>query len=66
MKIYLNKVSNFMVQYHKGAFPSQRLGQAFVNEFLEPIRGEETQELFYSDDNKATKIIYEKFTGLDE
>ena len=66
MKVYLNKVTKFVNDYHRGRYPGQRLGQAFVNEFLTDIRGEETQELFYTNDKKATSIIFENFTTLDE
>jgi len=54
----------FQIAFWKDhAFPHQRMGQAFCNQFMDTIgRGDHTQELFYtSSTSRAEDLIFEHF-----
>ena len=62
-KINSRQLYDFMVRY-KSMYPHERLGQAFVNEFL---IDRQDPDLFYEEDRtKAEKIIADKYVNWED
>lgn len=60
MKLSAHEIVNFYMRWRKGAFPHQRLGQAFVNEFLKEADPMDTGRLFYKSNNTdSLRYIWE-------
>lgn len=56
------KVQMFFQDFQAGKYGSQRLGQAFYNEFnLQKMVGDPYGELYQLDDNDARRYIRENF-----
>lgn len=57
--VKLSDYESFVIKWHLGLFPGQRLGQAFMNEFL-PDQAD--SEVFYEEDpGKANAKIKGKY-----
>lgn len=54
ISISAKELNKFLLSYNQGRMPQERLGQAFVNRFLEDGS---YSELFYADDATALKLI---------
>lgn len=57
--IAVNKqdIQNFMKAYKNGAYPGQRLGQAFVNKFPDVCDHDKSRCLFYAPDDEARNFL---------
>lgn len=66
MKLPAHEIVSFYMRWRKGAFPHQRVGQAFVNEFLRD--GQPHAELFYEpSDAESLRFIWENhFEGVKD
>lgn len=55
IKVNIKKLNDFIRNYQNSRYPQERLGQAFVNRFVEDK--ESYSELFYAEDDIALKLI---------
>lgn len=65
IKITPTEFYDFRVRYYNGEWPSQRMGQAFVNQY-DPKSGEATADLFYTNDPiQAESMIQTRYVDYE-
>lgn len=64
-KITRHEFFEFYNDFHTGAYPSQRLGQAFVNKFTR--ESEPCPDIFYeANEKEAIQLIKERYVIQEE
>ena len=60
-EVYIGDYTDFVLSYHAGEFPNQRLGQAFMNTFYTGTNVIDSQLFYCEDEAKAVDFIFARY-----
>lgn len=71
-QVYMGEFQDFLADFYNDHYPHQRMGQAFINQFMpaydvpEPEDLRLMNKLFYIDDERAMKMIVDHFITWED